>query len=144
MINSSGRGPEELFLWSGNSPVSVRPSVQLSISKHFLLSHLLQDYWSDIFETWSEYSPQCLVVQVQKAVVGHLWFFLLSHLLRNYLTDLNETCLLCSPQCLVVQVQKKIRSVDKFDRLLHGLDLVTFPIDRLVIASPPRPLVGFV
>ena len=60
-----------------------------------------------------------------------------------YLTDSNEICLLCSPQFLVVQVQKKIRSVDKFDRLVPGSDLMKNPIDRLVIASPPRPLVRF-
>ena len=39
--------------------------------------------------------------------------------------------------------RKKFRSVDKFGRLVPGSDLVKFPIDRLVIASPPRPLVGF-
>ena len=71
-------------------------------------------------------------------------FVLLLHLLRNYLTDSNETCFLCSPQCLVVQVQKKkIRSVDKFGFLIPGSDLMKFRIDRLVVASPPRPLVGF-
>ena len=105
-----------------------------------------------VFKTWSECSPQCLVVQVSKknsgpstnmAAVGHLWFFLLSHLLRNYLTDSNETCLLCSPQCLVLQVQKKFRSVDQFGRLVLGSNLVKFPIDSFVIASLPRPLVGF-
>ena len=69
--------------------------------------------------------------------------FLLSHLLRNYLTDSNKTCLLCSSQCLVVQIQKKIRSVDKFGRLVPGSNLVKFPIDILVIASPPRQLVRF-
>ena len=31
-----------------------------------LLSHLLQDHWSDSFGSWSECSPQCLVVQVRK------------------------------------------------------------------------------
>ena len=74
------------------------------------------------------------------AAVGHLWFFLLalSHLLRNYLTNSNETCPLCSPQSHVVQVQKKFRSVDKFGCLVPGSDLVKFPIDRLVIVSPPR------
>ena len=39
--------------------------------------------------------------------------------------------------------RKKCRSVDKFGRLVPGSDLVKFPIDRLVIASPPRPLVEF-
>ena len=39
--------------------------------------------------------------------------------------------------------RKKFRSVDKFGRLVPGSDLVKFPIDRLVIASPPRPLVVF-
>ena len=72
-----------------------------------------------------------------------VWFpartvkFPISHLLRNYLADSNETCLLCSLQYLLVQVQKKFRSVDKFGRLVRGSDLVKFPIDRLVIASPP-------
>ena len=79
----------------------------------------------------------------KKNSVGHLLFFLLSHLLRNYLTDSNETCLLCSPQCLAVQLLEKIRSVDKFGRLVPGSDLVKFPINRHVISSPPRPLVGF-
>ena len=95
----------------------VRLSVQLSVCKHSLLSHLLQDHWSDFFKTWSECSPQCLVVQIPKRIPvrRQTWppsaifdFFMLSHLLRNYLTDSNETCLLCSPQCLVVQVQKQI------------------------------------
>ena len=45
------------------------------------------------------------------------------------------------PSC--ASTEKKIRSVDKFDRLVPGSDLVKNPIDRLVIASPPRPLVQF-
>ena len=117
---------------SGMRTLLRRPSVQLSVCKHFLLSHLLQYHWSDFFETLSECSPQCLVVQVPKRIPVHSqpWlpsaifdFFLLSHLLRHCLTDSNETCLLCSPQCLVVQVQKTIRSVDRFDRLVPGSDL---------------------
>ena len=48
IIISSGHSPEELFLRSGNSPASD--------CQHFLLSHLLQDHWSDFFKTWSECS----------------------------------------------------------------------------------------
>ena len=43
------RSPEEFFLQSENSPASFRPSVKLSVCKHSLLSHLLQDHWSDLF-----------------------------------------------------------------------------------------------
>ena len=39
--------------------------------------------------------------------------------------------------------RKQFRSFDKFDRLVPGSDFVKFPVDMLVIASPPRPLVGF-
>ena len=51
IISSSGHSPEELFLRSGNSPASHSPrlSVQLSVCKHFLSSHLHQDHWSDFF-----------------------------------------------------------------------------------------------
>ena len=38
----------------------------------------------------------------------------------------------------MVLYRKKFWSVDKFGRLVPGSDLVKFPIDRLVIASPPR------
>ena len=38
--------------------------------------------------------------------------------------------------------EEKCRSVDKFGRLVPART-VKFPIDRLVIASPPRPLLGF-
>ena len=44
---------------------------------------------------------------------------------------------------LMYKNKKQFRSVDKFGRLVPGSDLVKFPIDMLVIASPPRPLVGF-
>ena len=53
IISSSGCSPEELFLRSGNSPASV----QLSVCKHFLLSHLLQDHWSDLFWNLVRISP---------------------------------------------------------------------------------------
>ena len=43
VISSSRHSPEELF--SG-----VRLSVQQSVCKHFLLSHLLQHHWSDFFK----------------------------------------------------------------------------------------------
>ena len=33
------------------------------------LSHLLQDHWSDFFRSWSECSPQCLVVQKKKKTI---------------------------------------------------------------------------
>ena len=88
---------------------SVRLSVQL-------LSHLLQDHWSDFFLNLVRMFPSvpsCASIKknsgpsTNMAAVGHLWCFLLSHLLSNYLTDSNETCLLCLPQCLNVQVQKK-------------------------------------
>ena len=46
--------------------LSVCLSVNLSVCKYFLLSQLLHYHWMDIFETWSEYSPQCLLVQVPK------------------------------------------------------------------------------
>ena len=45
--------------------------------------------------------------------------------------DSNKTYLLCSPQCLVVQAPKRIRSVDKFVRLVPGSDLVKFPFVTL-------------
>ena len=94
----------------------VRLSVQLSICKHFLLSHLLQDHRSDIFLNLASMFPSgssCASTKknsgpsTNMVVVGLFLFFLLSHLLRKYFTDSNETCLLCSPQCLDVQVQKK-------------------------------------
>ena len=47
IISSSGRSPEELFLRFGNFPASVR---QMSVCKHFLLSHLLQDHWLDFLK----------------------------------------------------------------------------------------------
>ena len=42
IISSSGLSPVELFLRPGNSPASV--------CQHFLLSHFLQDHWSDFFK----------------------------------------------------------------------------------------------
>ena len=44
---------------------------------------------------------------------------------------------------IVFAYRKQFWSVDKFGRLVPVLDLVKFPIDSLVIASPPRPLVVF-
>ena len=39
--------------------------------------------------------------------------------------------------------RQKFRSFDRFGRLAPGSDLVKFPIDSLVIAYPPKQLVGF-
>ena len=151
IISSSGRSPEELFLRSWSSPASVWPTncPSVNISCYRISSKTTGRIFFKKLVRMFPSVPSCAGTKMNSgpltnmAVVGHLWFFLLSHLLRNYLTDSNETCLLCSPRCLVVQVQKKFRSVDKFGRLVPGLDLVKFPNDSLVIASPPRSLVGF-
>ena len=46
IMSSSGRSPDELFLRSEKlSGGSL--SVRLCVFKHFFLSHLLQDHWSD-------------------------------------------------------------------------------------------------
>ena len=94
----------------------VRLSIQLSVCKHFFLSHLSKTT-GRIFGKLVRMFPSvssCASTRknsgpsTNMAAVGHLWFFLLSHLLRNYWVDSKETCLLGSPQGLVVQAPNQI------------------------------------
>ena len=69
VISSSGRNPDELF-WEGSLQ---RPSVCLSVRhfvccKHFLVIAFPPKPLGECFETLSECSPQCLVVQVPKKI----------------------------------------------------------------------------
>ena len=113
-----------------------------SVDKHghrrpsliFLVSHLLRNYLTDSNETCLLYSPQCLVVQVQKKLrsvdkLGRLIpgsdlvkcpiDSLLSHLLQDHWSDFFRSCSECSFQCLAVQVPKQNRSVEKHAAVGH-------------------------
>ena len=74
IISSSGRSPEELFLRSGNSPASVCPSncPSVNISCCRISSKTIGQIF---FKTWSECSPQCLVVQVPKRIPSAIFVF---------------------------------------------------------------------
>ena len=162
MISSSGRSPEELFLWSWNSPVSICPSncPSINISCYRISFNTTGRIF---FETWSEWSPQCVVLQVKKRIpirrqtwlMTAIFDFSCYHISSEKKIfdgfEWNLPIVFASmPSCASTKKKKKkkkkkkFRSVGKFGRLVHGLNLVIFPIDRLVIASPPRPLVGFV
>ena len=131
IISSSGRSPEELFLRSGNSPAFVCPSncPSVNISCYNISSKTTGRIFLNLVRMFPSV-PICASTKGPSAMFDFSCYHISS-----------ETT--CSPQCLVVQVQKKIRSVDKFGRLVPGSNLVKLPIDSLVIASPPRPLVGF-
>ena len=71
------------------------------------LSHLLQDHWSDFFETCLRCSLSGLVVpencsclSTNMAAGIHLWFSLISHLRRNLWRNFVETLHMNSSQCL--------------------------------------------
>ena len=88
-------------------PASIRPSVNF-----FSLSHLLQDHWSDIFETCLRCSPSSLVVRsgpsTNMAAGSHLLISPLSYLLRKLWRNFVETLHMNSSQCLDVTTRQQI------------------------------------
>ena len=97
--SSSRRSPEELFLWSGNSPASVCPSNSPSINIfcYRISSNTTGLFFLNLVRMFPSVSCCASTKKnsgpsTNMAAFGHVWFFMLLHLLRNYLMDSNGTC----------------------------------------------------
>ena len=126
IISSSGRSPEKLFLRSGNSPASV----QLTVCKHFLLSHLLLDRWSAFFNLGQNVPLKCLFVQVPKRIPvrRQTWppspslIFLVIASPQKLLDGFDEFITHVILDEFITHVMRTYYRCEKFVRVLHSCD----------------------
>ena len=123
IISSSRRSPEELFSRSGNSPASVCPSNSPSIS--ISCYRISSNTTGRIFLNFVRMFPSVSSCASTKKNSGPS-----TNMADGDKHGRRRPCLMF---LVIASLQK----------LLDGFEW-NLPIDRLVIASPPRPLVGFI